>query len=878
MKKGYFIYVFLFLFSLQVFAQREAANWFFGGDSGLNFNSGYPEVLSNGNLSTTEGCSTISDSEGNLLFYTDGSKVWNRNHAVMTNGEDLKGDFSSSQSAIIIPNIANQNIYYIFTADVSQSYERGSLGNGFNYSIVDLSLSGGLGAVSSKNINLLTKGSEKVSAVSALDNSGFWVITQALSSFYAYKVTENGVNTTPVVSNIGSDISKPRNIRGGIKMSPNGKKMAVAHVMFSPNIDGWLSLFDFNVNTGVVSDEEIIARGRMFYSAEFSPNSSVLYASARFIDTSNGYSESTNIELYQYDLKAANIETSEYLIHSYPEEIPGDLAGTVQIAFDKKIYHSITSYFLSVIRAPNLLGPSCDYRKNNVGLGAGLARFGLPAYEQSSFESILSLENLCFNNATQLSLETEDQIQSVHWDFGDPNSGPENESTLLDPIHSFSEIGEYTVTIEVDFFNRESHTYIEFIEINEPPITLENVILTQCDVDANDDGISVFNLSEAKSLFYQGEDEITEVYFRTLQDVANNENALDENEYQNEFDGQVIYAKVYENVACYSVTEITLKVEPSSNLGTYTTVFICNPEDISRPILNLETARTQLLGDFANGDVRFYSNEKDALLENQELSGDIELSTSQTQDLYFRVENDNACSRIGKVEISVVSSPVVEDQAIVFCSSGANILDAGDGFRNYLWSTGETTQRIQIDQPGIYSVEVSLGAECTELINITAVLSEEIEIVNILINDFRANNSVEVVLKSYEGQLKYSLDAGENFKSNRAFSNVSPGLYDLLVVRDDCNTASETILVGGYPNFFTPNGDGVNDTWHIKNPVFFQNAKTEIYDRFGKLLKTMNAFEGWDGTFEGVLLSPSDYWFSIKQDHKIVYGHFSLKL
>ncbi len=867
----------MFLCSVHLIAQREAANWYFGDDSGLNFNNGYPEVLSNGKLNTTEGCSVISDSDGNLLFYTDGSKVWNRNHNIMPNGEGLKGDYSSSQSAIIIPNVGNENIYYIFTADVSQSYENGGSGNGFNYSIVDLSLDSGYGRITDKNINLLAKGSEKVSAISALDNSGFWVITQYKHSFYAYKVTENGVNSTPIVSNIGPNITNVNNIRGTMKISPNGKKIAVAHVFFSPTFGGSLNLFDFNVNTGVISNELIISSEKLFYGVEFSSNSSMLYASARLLDDLEGYLITGDVEVYQYNLNASNIERSEYVVNSYKEEILGDLAGTLQIAFDKKIYHSITNNYLSVIREPNLAGASSDFRAYSIDLGVGLARFGLPAYEQASFESILNLENLCFNNATQFSLETTDQIRAVNWDFGDPASGQENESSLLDPIHSFLQTGMYAVTITVDFYNRESHTYIEFVDINEPPIILDNVVLTQCDVDANDDGITVFNLSEAKSLLYQGTDDLTAVFYKTLQDVQNNENALNTNSYKNEINNQVIYAKVYENVECYSVTEVTLNVAASSDLGTYSVVFICNYNE-EDSIINLEDIIIQLEVNFPNTQIDLYRNENDALLENQVLSQDQQSALSQLQELYFRVESFNACRSIGKVELNLVSSPEVEDQITVFCSNIENILDAGDGFFTYLWSTGETTQKIQIDQPGQYSVEVSLGAECTDVINIKAVLSEEIEIVDVLIEDFRPNNSVKIILKNYEGKLKYSLDAGISFEISRKFDNVAPGLYDLVVVRDDCNTASETILVGGYPNFFTPNGDGINDLWQIKKPEFFQNAKIEIYDRYGKLLKTIGAFDGWDGKFEGKLVTPTDYWFSIKQDHKVVYGHFALKL
>ncbi len=879
MRKFYYLLILCLLISNPLLAQRETVNWYFGNKAGLNFSQGFPVVITNGKLSTTEGCSTVSDNNGDLLFYTDGSTVWNKDHQIMSNGENLKGDLSSSQSAMIVPNINNPDLYYIFTADVAQSYFNGGTGNGFNYSILDLSLNGGLGELTSKNINLLAQGSEKLSAIRTMDGSGFWVVTQAKNKFYSYKVDGNGVNTIPVVSNIGPNISNFENIRGNIKIAPNGKKIAVSHPVFAPNLGGTINLYNFNINTGVISNEEVIATGRVFYGVEFSSNSTKLYASGILIEEDNGFPITTNIELYQYNLESPNILRTEYLLNTYSEEIPGDLGGALQIAFDKRIYHSITNDKLSVIREPNLSQVSSDYREYSIDLDGRLTRFGLPSYIQSSFESIVSVGSLCFNDATQFNIETNDAIQSINWNFGDPNSGVNNTSTLLNPIHAFTQTGIFEVIISVNFINRESKTYIEFVEIGEVPRTLNSVEMTQCDVDGNDDGITLFNLSNAKPLFVLGDENLLATYFKSLQDALNDENALNENEYENEFNNQVIFAKVYENVECFSITEIILNVKPFSDLGTYSETFICTSgNNDNSNILNFDNVRTQLLQDFSDTDITFYGSEKDALLENNELFDELILTNSQTQELFFRIEAFNECNNIGRLEIKVVSRPVVQDQITVFCSNAENILDAGVGFVSYLWSTGETTRTIQIEQQGNYWVEVSHGADCTDTINISSILSEEIEIKNIIIRDFRPKNSITILLKSFDGDLKYSLDGGQTFTMNNRFFNVSPGLYNLVVTRDDCNFASETILVGGFPNFFTPNGDGYHDTWQLKKPSFFRDSKIKIYDRFGKLLKTLKAFESWDGKVEGKLVTPTDYWFSIKQNNKIAYGHFSVKL
>jgi urease alpha subunit len=108
-------YFFCFLSISSLFAQKEANIWYFGANAGLDFNSGTPVALLDGALDTIEGCATISDTDGNLLFYTDGITVFNKNHTIMLNGMGLNGDTSTTQSALIVPKPNDENTYYIFT-------------------------------------------------------------------------------------------------------------------------------------------------------------------------------------------------------------------------------------------------------------------------------------------------------------------------------------------------------------------------------------------------------------------------------------------------------------------------------------------------------------------------------------------------------------------------------------------------------------------------------------------------------------------------------------------------------------------------------------------------------------------------------------------
>ena len=141
----------LFTLCVDLFAQAEASNWLFGYGSGISFSDNNSRVtaIATSRIDTNEGCASISDSQGNLLFYTDGITVWNRNNLIMQNGLGLLGDPSSTQSAIIVPAPSDTNIYYIFTVDDHGFREPH---DGLNYSIVDMNLDSGFGGITNKNI------------------------------------------------------------------------------------------------------------------------------------------------------------------------------------------------------------------------------------------------------------------------------------------------------------------------------------------------------------------------------------------------------------------------------------------------------------------------------------------------------------------------------------------------------------------------------------------------------------------------------------------------------------------------------------------------------------------------------------------------------
>ncbi|WP_445908781.1 PKD domain-containing protein [Yeosuana sp.] len=430
----------LFVLSFLSFGQGEANIWYFGDFAGLDFNSGSPVVLLDGELSTFEGCATISDSNGGLLFYTDGIKVWNKNHLLMPNGTDLNGDPSSTHSAIIVPKPQSSNIYYIFTIDAS--------GGALSYSEVDMTLNSGFGDITSnKNILLFSTVNEKVTAIKKSNNSGYWVVSHKHNSdeFLTYEVTAVGVNLTPIVTPVGSNTGF-FNITGQIKISPDNSKLAVAR-------GGEVQLFDFDADNGIISNPQTIASGGSgsSYGIEFSANGNLLYVAF--------YGRVT-----QYNLQAGTladiISTQVTLV-----TVSNEGFASMQMAPNGKIYVARQDKpYIDFIESPNVIGLGCNYQYQGLNLGGRFSRLGLPTFIQSYFNANFNFQNTCLGETTQFALTGNQIVNSVSWDFGDGAT-----STSLNPSHTFSVPGNYTVTATITG-NTETIIQTRTITIYEIPV------------------------------------------------------------------------------------------------------------------------------------------------------------------------------------------------------------------------------------------------------------------------------------------------------------------------------------------------------------------------------------------------------------------------
>ena len=304
-------------------------------------------------MTQDEGSATMCDNNGQILFYSNGVSIWNRNHTFMQNGTGLKGDLSATQSALILPRPSDNNLYYIFTVPALLS-----TGIPLSYSIIDMTLDGGQGAVTTKNIALYTPITEKLTATLKSNGTDYWIVAKeyGTDAFLVYSLTAAGLDPNPVISHAGPAITDLSSEAGYARISPNGSKLCMAY--YGNNTS---QLFDFDNSTGIVSNPLPLVSSSGCYGVEFSPDNSKLYLM-----------QTNEFVLMQYDLMAG----SPIAIQNSVVEI-AHLGGTnlgcaIKLGPDNKMYVSrYTKNFIAVVNQPNLAGAACDFVDNAIQFSSG---------------------------------------------------------------------------------------------------------------------------------------------------------------------------------------------------------------------------------------------------------------------------------------------------------------------------------------------------------------------------------------------------------------------------------------------------------------------------------------------------------------------------
>ena len=936
------------------FSQGEANNWYFGTNAGITFNTSPPSAVNDGQLATNEGCSSISDASGNLLFYTDGRTIWDRDHNIMPNadyfnGTGLNGDPSSTSSGLIVPDPSGNDLYYVFTVDEphhdnanaypdqgpanpdgspASNYsdiashtvpqDDDGFNNGLNFSVVDMSLRNGLGDVvqGERNNELITydpndseeikyKCSEKITAVRGADCSSTWLITHFIDKFYAFKIDNNGVDEDPVISQSGPTVPLSgyrRSALGYLKASPDGGKLITANnttnydqIGTSDAGDGNVYLFDFDNDTGQVSNATPLIEDVNAYGVEFSSDATKAYAT---INPQPGI-----LSLVQWDLEANDISASQAAI----DGVSGGTPTALQLAPNGKIYKTVIgSSTLAVINNPNNQAANVNYTEN-INVGAiqltGSANFGLPPFTQSLFTSridiiedisdeIVTDTNACGNESITLSYEDIDGATYTWFREGNQLNETANQISVQAP-DNVSLPFEETYTLEVNLNDGScplrgiaNITYSEIPQANDAD-------LFNCVTDL-DNQTSQFDLTEAEADLTPDNAVAADFnfsYFATLEDAQDDENPIQNNtDYTNTSNPQTLFVRVEDNNSgCADISTLTIQIEDVAIIDEQLNLCDINEDGIRSFDL------TEINGANALDVTDFYLTQSEALQRVNPIQNatDFTITNPYEQDVYFRNEQPNSCDDLGILTLHVDELPEVgQDEEVIYCTNtfpetiniSSNYVGLTNGF-SFLWEpTGETTPQIAINESGEYIFTVmdeSTGCQQTRTFT---VIPSNIAFFELDINEVESNNTAEVILLPESlGDYEYAIDdINGPYRDENIFEQIPMGIHTIYVRdKNGCGIRPKEFGVLGIPEYFTPNQDGYNDYWQLEG--LFKDSDFEatiyVFDRYGKLLKTFSPrSKGWDGNYNGNPMPSNDYWYRVElADGKVFKGNFTLK-
>ncbi|MBB1140097.1 hypothetical protein [Myroides sp. WP-1] len=468
----------LIMLSFNVFAQKETYNWFYGSGQGITWNrtqtfngspidapnttvalTGIPTRYESQSvrpqlypMSTREGVFSLSDSQGNLLFYSNGSIIYNANHDIMENATELEGHSSSAQSGIIVPFPGNKNKYVAISIGISGE-------NKLAYNILDIEANNGLGKLElPKNRQFeLPQGVAKSSFVESLaatkhaNGVDYWIISISRagidSKMVAWLLTKDGVLNSPITSPIPDNALVPdRPGYGCFKISPNGKYFALVE-----NLAFNLYWGEFNNKTGKFSNTNnyraIANKSITSYGGEFSPDGNYLYVSA---------ADAENKIAYVFDFNELLLGNT-VILKTYAAPTNNYFSGAIQLGPDLRMYMTMSPpsftdpypSLLYMFENPNKPLTTKVYALKNLSPGTergadGLpgTRLGLPNFASSFFMAIDGTTTICVGEQAVYTIHSNASKIEIDFDEGD---GPKIINNIEEIKHSFKKPGNYLI-------------------------------------------------------------------------------------------------------------------------------------------------------------------------------------------------------------------------------------------------------------------------------------------------------------------------------------------------------------------------------------------------------------------------------------------------
>lgn len=799
----------IFSFQAKTFCQYNSNQnkiWVFGSNAGLNFTSGSPVGFTSA-LSTSEGSASVCDASGNLLFYTDGDWIYNQVGVSMNTTAITGGTASSTQGAAIAP-IAGTNKFYVFSIEAfsfSSNYCK------LYYSVVDMSLAGGLGGLESIGTLIDSNLSEKMQIVQG-DSCNLWLLVHDGSTprFKAYKITESGISTTPILSSLGTLLGTDAYTIGEMKVSPNRQRILLQNYDISggfgtPSSFG-TEVYDFNPTTGVVSNCILLNNTTSQYGGEFSPDASKIYC--------NEISASFSTEIVQYDLSLPTttaIIASRNVVASTFSPIYTEM----RLGPDGKIYLGCISAglftnFMDCIASPNNYGAACGYTSMAVTLpGTSTTSLGMP----NLYVSYLPGDTLRYSHDTTLCIGPGTTIHSNYpgsiFDWNDGTSG------IFKPITAY---GTYWVTI-----NNGCSIIIDTIHVYEST--------TDTTYKSHDTTVCI----SALPLSFTARSSLNYLWSTGATTPSINVNA-----------SGTYWVIAYNDCGNAKIDTFKLRTTPIDSTTHVHNYSICDFDSTTFQLSSVAGFDDYIWNTGATS-ISINANSPGTywVKASSFCSGRYDTFNVAPLDISFRLGNDTSIC-INYPLTAPIQSPAL----------------------SYLWSTGNTSPINYVDRNGIYWLTISKGiCSYSDTIDIQYfVLSQNIPDTVVC-----KEEPISYTVRT-SAPLGSSImwNDGDTSKT-KTFTQA--GQYWVEVSKNECAILDSVIITSqscdcwyDVPTAFTPNKDGENDIIHplIQEGCEISGYEFAIYNRWGQeVFRSDFKNKGWDGTFNGVPCDLGSYMYSL---------------
>ncbi|WP_075343637.1 T9SS type B sorting domain-containing protein [Tenacibaculum agarivorans] len=616
--------------------------------------------------------------------------------------------------------------------------------------------------------------------------------------------------------------------------------------------------------------------------------------------------------------------TTNYKNISNPQFVFLRLTNTLTDCFE------VRDFKLSISPIPNLPTPTpyevCDDNASGSDIDGISSNFILSTKDAEILNSLSPLQYRVSYHSTLTGAQTNSASDIINKNLPYRNTTPLEEKIYI-TVESIN-------NPKCFIFSDDTSTSSTFkplrLIVNPLPVIANNPVeIEQCDSDG--DLRSIINLTQAQISisnnhfnesfkYYPSETDAiagTMEITNPIQHIANN--------------GDSVWVRTISNKGCYRISRLNITIAFASDVSYNQTFTSCDDfldatgnntidnndrDGISNFDLSPAIDAIKLLFNTSvrkNLEILLFesSEDRDAVIHpipdtNKYRNTNIPALTPQP--IFVKIINkiNNNCTGLGTFNIHVLPLPefnILTPQTLCLNSPSISLeIENPDDLYQYEWikngnsSSLGNNEQLQITEGGEYIVTATNTiTNCkrskTVIVNesiIATITPSDITIIddsdNNTININNTNNNLGI------GDYEFALQ-DENaqiiidFQDAPIFENLEGGIYTILVRdKNNCGTAKLDVSVLEFPKYFTPNNDGVNDTWTIKgvSSVFYPNSTITIFDRFGKIMTSLGIDDqGWNGLFNGKLSSPTDYWFNIelidRNGNKINRrGHFSL--